>query len=183
MEGGAERQGRAERRARWRKSRRREATVEQLRAAAEALRPVATSGELDPEDVLVDLGVASVRGPRTAPKRAPTLESCEKEMETAMWMAAQSSSSEGEATSGLATQVGTYGVKVNLQEKLRARKQLWEVNGAVPVVLRWIAEGYDCAWAEAGPPEAWRCKGNHKALEDVSAPLNMATTQTRSPPK
>ena len=46
----------------------------------------------------------------------------------------------------------------------------------MPVVLRWIADGYDLDWLD-GPPERWACYGNHTGALEPEEHLNFLRAQ------
>ena len=119
------------------------------------------------EAAQVDLGVCELRdaGGRKAFRAVcPSTDDYTAEMECA-FLCAEMEAGETAATS----LAGTYGVTVNLQERVRAAASVWRRNGAVPVVLQWITEGYDLFWLD-GAPGMWACRGNHEGARAGSAP-------------
>ena len=124
----------------------------------------------------VELGEATL--PSAAPRRYRQVsktwaaEAAEAEVDAALWLAAIG---DEDLPDGCSLH-GTYGVKFDLAAKTRACLDVWKAHGAVPVVLRWIADGYDLDWLD-GPPERWACYGNHTGALEPEEHLNFLRAQ------
>ena len=134
-----------------------------LRGRPGLQRVVAESGSAEE----IDLGVCDLRdvkGVKRLRRRPPTRDDQAAEVALACELAAFYDN-EPPATS----LDGTYGCSVDLPQQLKASVETWRRNGAVPVVLQWIAEGYNLHWLDAAP-DSWSCGRNHEGARVGSAP-------------
>ena len=59
---------------------------------------------------------------------------------------------------------------VHLTRRLRAAVKRWELI-ATPTVVRWVRDGLDLIWSDAGPPPRYHCQRNGKGASQYAAQL------------
>ena len=58
----------------------------------------------------------------------------------------------------------------HLTLRLRAAVKRWELI-ATPTVVRWVRDGLDLIWSDAGPPPRYHCQRNGKGASQYAAQL------------